>query len=361
MPASRACFACLLRVPASRACFACLLRVPASRRLLRVPASRACFAFCDDEIDAEPDKSGDTIMLILSDDEEMPPRRARSVGSLPIADVMGHSGLMKTDDRELFTFPMWRGAARPVTVTVGDRVRCQDGVWFNDNSIAFYLRWFMEENPPPLEPQFHFSTHFFSKLTENGGMNHRNVRRWTRRVDLFRKSLVTIPIEYSKHWSLIIVANLDMIGRSDAGEFVPGIFAIDPLGTHEKGFVRIIREYLTAEWNQKKSWRACPIDLSKLPVHYPHATRQNNGDDCGVYSGVVYLTTAISIGRLKPGFSFFMSEEDAAVVEFAPGEFSTGWNSPNSTGNQRPDDKACHRVSRRRRQVGNFNCSAGRQ
>jgi hypothetical protein len=180
----------------------------------------------------------------------------------------------------------------------------------------------MEENPPPLEPQFHFSTHFFSKLTENGGMNHRNVRRWTRRVDLFRKSLVTIPIEYRKHWSLIIVANLDMIGRSDAGEFVPGIFAIDPLGTHEKGFVRIIREYLTAEWNQKKSWRACPIDLSKLPVHYPHATRQNDGDDCGVYSGVVYLTTAISIGRLKPGFSFFMSEEDAAVVEFAPGEFS---------------------------------------
>ena len=84
----------------------------------------------------------------------MPPRRARSVGSLPTADVMGHSGLIKTDERELFIFAMWRGAAETATATAGGRVRCQDGVWFNDNSIAFYMRWFMEENSPPLEPQY---------------------------------------------------------------------------------------------------------------------------------------------------------------------------------------------------------------
>ena len=106
----------------------------------------------------------DAVMSLLSDDEVMPPRRPRSVGSLPTADVMGHSGLIKTDDRELFTFPMWRCAAETATtVTVGGRVRGQDGVWFIDNSIAFYMRWFMEENPPPLEPQFHSSTHFFAK------------------------------------------------------------------------------------------------------------------------------------------------------------------------------------------------------
>ena len=78
-------------------------------------------------------------------------------------------------------------------------------------------------------------------------MNYGNVRRWTKRVDLFDTSQVTIPIEYRNHWSLIIVANLDVLGREDAGEFMPAIFAIDPLGTHEKGFVRIIREYLTVE------------------------------------------------------------------------------------------------------------------
>ena len=128
-------------------------------------------------------------MSLLSDDEVIPPRRARSVGSLPTADVMGHSGLRKTNDRELFTFPMWRGAAETAIVTVGDRVRCQDGVWFIDNSIVFYMRWFMEENPAPLEPQFRSSAHFFAKLTENGGMNYRNVRRWTKRADLFDKSL----------------------------------------------------------------------------------------------------------------------------------------------------------------------------
>ena len=37
----------------------------------------------------------DAVMSLLSDDEVMPPRRARSVGSLPTADVMGHSGLIK--------------------------------------------------------------------------------------------------------------------------------------------------------------------------------------------------------------------------------------------------------------------------
>ena len=71
------------------------------------------------------------------------------------------------------------------------------------------MRWFVEENPPPLEPQFHFPMNFFAKLTEHGGMNYRNVRRWTKRVDLFDKSPVTIPIEYRNHWSLTIAVNLN--------------------------------------------------------------------------------------------------------------------------------------------------------
>ena len=274
----------------------------------------------DDEIDViggEPDPSDDTMMSISRKrQKKRPPPRARSVDSLPVPVLMGHSSLEITDARELFTFPMEEGARSTVKVTVGDRVRCQDGVWFNDNVIALYLKWFLQEFPPPLEPQYHFSTHFYTKLTQGGrGMNHGNVQRWTLHVPLFRKSLVTIPIEHNNHWTLIIVANLDMIV---GGEFEPGIYVIDPLGRDQPTFVTDIREYLEAEWNANDftNWRACPIDLANLPVHYPQATRQNNGDDCGVYTGVVYLTKAISVGRLKPASSFFMSKEDAAEVRF---------------------------------------------
>ena len=274
----------------------------------------------DDEIDViggEPDPSDDTMMSISRKrQKKRPPPRARSVDSLPVPVLMGHSSLEITDARELFTFPMEEGARSTVKVTVGDRVRCQDGVWFNDNVIALYRKWLLQESPPPLEPQHHFSTHFYTKLTQGGrGMNHGNVQRWTLHVPLFRKSLVTIPIEHNKHWTLIIVANLDMIV---GGEFEPGIYVIDPLGLHQPTFVTNIREYLEAEWNANDftNWRACPIDLANLPVHYPQATLQNNGDDCGVYTGVVYLTKAISVGRLKPASSFFMSKEDAAEVRF---------------------------------------------
>ena len=206
-------------------------------------------------------------------------------------------------------------------VALWNRARCKDGAWFCDNQIAFFLRWFLIENPPPLEPQNHFSTHFYTRPTEGGVFNHRNVRRWTRRVDIFATSLVTIPIEIGAHWSLIILANLGMLGRADC-EFQPAIYSIDPLGMEERGIVRKIKKYLKEEWVAKKGDSPCPMDLSALPVVYPEATRQNNYGDCGVYTGVVYLGMAITRGRLKPDFSFRMPEADSAAVEYAPGEYT---------------------------------------
>ena len=212
---------------------------------------------------------------------------------------------------------------RHVEVSIGDRARCADGVWFNDAILEFYLRWLLDESPPPLEPQHHFHTQFYSTLIEGG---HRAVRRWTRRVDLFRQSLITIPINVANtHWSLIAIANLDMIETVNikVGKFVPCIFNIDPLGTHEHSVVRKIRAYLHDEWIAKRGDSPCPVNLKQLRVDFPAATLQNNGDDCGVYSGVEYRSSAINAGRLFPGCgTFIMDDDGATAVDLRGGELS---------------------------------------
>lgn len=47
-----------------------------------------------------------------------------------------------------------------------------------------------------------FNTFFCSTLREHG---YQRVKRWTKRVDIFAKDLLFIPINYSYHWTLGVV------------------------------------------------------------------------------------------------------------------------------------------------------------
>ena len=51
-----------------------------------------------------------------------------------------------------------------------------------------------------------FSSHFFTAL-HNGGVT--SVKSWTikKGIDVFKKSLIFVPINESLHWSLCVIAN----------------------------------------------------------------------------------------------------------------------------------------------------------
>ena len=77
--------------------------------------------------------------------------------------------------------------------------------WLNDEIINFYMQLIADRagaNADRLPSVHCYSTFFCSTLRDSG---YTKVRRWTKRVDVFAKDLLFIPINYSYHWTLGVV------------------------------------------------------------------------------------------------------------------------------------------------------------
>jgi sentrin-specific protease 7 len=63
---------------------------------------------------------------------------------------------------------------------------------------------------------YFFNSFFFSKLADDDMMHGKaafaRVKKWTRKVKLFDKDYLFIPVNQSLHWSLIIICHPGNIG-----------------------------------------------------------------------------------------------------------------------------------------------------
>jgi len=123
------------------------------------------------------------------------------------------------DDEVVITYP--EDGIRQITITGSDLRRFRPGEFLNDTVIAFGLEWahrqmpFKDEDEQGLlvnEDIHIFNSFFFEKLMEcdKGGRmseNYTRVRRWTAKVDIFRKKYLVIPINENLHWYLAIISN----------------------------------------------------------------------------------------------------------------------------------------------------------
>ncbi|XP_056663795.1 sentrin-specific protease 5 isoform X2 [Monodelphis domestica] len=118
-----------------------------------------------------------------------------------------------------------------------------------------------------LNDQVHFFNSFFHRQLVTKGYN--GVKRWTKKVDLFKKSLLLIPIHLEVHWSLITVTLSNRI-----------ISFYDSQGIHFKFCVENIRKYLLTEAREKnrpeflQGWQT--VVTKCIP-------QQKNDSDCGVF------------------------------------------------------------------------------
>ncbi|XP_053567833.1 sentrin-specific protease 5 [Bombina bombina] len=71
--------------------------------------------------------------------------------------------------------------------------------WLNDQVINMYGELIMDAVPEKV----HFLNSFFHRQLVTKGYN--GVKRWTKKVDFFKKTLLLIPIHLEVHWSLITV------------------------------------------------------------------------------------------------------------------------------------------------------------
>lgn len=78
--------------------------------------------------------------------------------------------------------------------------------WLNDEIINFYMELLTkrsnEQSSSSLSSIYCFNTFFCSTLRDQG---YDKVRRWTKKVDIFDKELLLIPINYSYHWTLGVI------------------------------------------------------------------------------------------------------------------------------------------------------------
>ena len=104
-----------------------------------------------------------------------------------------------------------------VTVTLEDYKTLQIGTFLNDTIIDFYLKHlqYTKLSTTDRDRVHIFTTFWFSRLTSKPSpiearkeplqRRHDKVKRWTRKVNIFEKDFVVVPINENYHWYLCII------------------------------------------------------------------------------------------------------------------------------------------------------------
>ncbi|QRV86617.1 Ulp1 protease family, carboxy-terminal catalytic domain protein [Ceratobasidium sp. AG-Ba] len=98
-----------------------------------------------------------------------------------------------------------------VNINRAELLRLGEGEFLNDTLIELGLKlWVnnLREKNPELVEQIHvFNSFFFKKLDSGRGKacDYNSVKKWTSKIDLFKKKFIIVPINEHLHWYLAII------------------------------------------------------------------------------------------------------------------------------------------------------------
>uniref|UniRef100_A0A1A8M391 SUMO1/sentrin specific peptidase 1 n=1 Tax=Nothobranchius pienaari TaxID=704102 RepID=A0A1A8M391_9TELE len=143
--------------------------------------------------------------------------------------------------------------------------------WLNDEVINFYMNLLVERSKEPDLPSTNtFNTFFYPKLRSSG---YSAVRRWTKKMDIFSKDILLVPVHLGVHWCLCVV---DFRKKS--------IMYFDSMGGSNDEACQILFDYLQQESKDKKGKE---MDTSGWTLHSKKPSeipQQMNGSDCGMFT-----------------------------------------------------------------------------
>jgi sentrin-specific protease 1 len=159
--------------------------------------------------------------------------------------------------------------------------------WLNDEVINFYMS-ILQERDDNLVTEFnknqkdekakkltshYFNSFFFTKLLENGIYNYANVKRWSRKFDIFSKEKVFIPVNlHNTHWTLVVI----YIQKKE-------IHYYDSMSGSGKTYLDASLQWLIDEGKEKKNL-IIKREEWKLFDKENHVPQQRNGYDCGMFT-----------------------------------------------------------------------------
>ncbi|TVU44004.1 hypothetical protein EJB05_03428, partial [Eragrostis curvula] len=194
----------------------------------------------------------------------------------------------RTEDFEDIIYP--QGDPDAVSISKRDAELLLPETFVNDTIIDFYIKHLTTRIGSIEKRRYHFfNSFFFRKLADldkdqgrapGGRAAFLRVRKWTRKINIFEKDFVFIPVNFSLHWSLIVV-----YGAAKLSAKLPCILHMDSLkGTHS-GLKDIIQSYLWEEWKERHPESATDnsdkfLNLRFVSLELP---QQDNTFDCGLF------------------------------------------------------------------------------
>lgn len=136
---------------------------------------------------------------------------------------------------------------------------------------------------------------FYTKLLRGGNNAEqacKEVENWTRKVDVFSKDFILIPINDMSHWSLAIICHPNKIRLPEEDGIIPTSIGYTPCIIHLNSLrdthtdvVKVLERFLREEWIRK--FRT-PRELAKKMFNgfrsiTPEVPQQTNLTDCGVF------------------------------------------------------------------------------
>ena len=201
--------------------------------------------------------------------------------------------------------------------------------------LDFYFKFLSSNENAKSEKCYFFSSFFLTTELIHNGLHAAadddsifplwfdSVRKWTQHDNIFEKKYLFIPVNYDKHWSMIVVCNPGNILCND--EEIPAFICMDSLKLHPLDKICVIlRRYIEEEWKNQKTRQDEAIKMKEVelvnavecqrlmlisqlqlkksnplfrdgttipsritarnfPDVHPDVPAQNNSYDCGVY------------------------------------------------------------------------------
>ncbi|XP_037724349.1 uncharacterized protein LOC119556330 isoform X3 [Drosophila subpulchrella] len=180
--------------------------------------------------------------------------------------------------------------------------------WLNDEIINFYMCLLTDRSAKPELPNVYaMNTFFVPRLLQAG---HAGVKRWTRKVDIFSKDVIPVPVHCNGvHWCMAIIHLRNKTIRY-----------YDSMGAPNQAVLNALEAYLREESLDK---RKQPFDTSVFVIeNVPNVPQQLNGSDCGVFSCMFaeYISRDAPITFSQAEMEYFRKK---MVLEIVAGEL---WN-----------------------------------
>lgn len=177
--------------------------------------------------------------------------------------------------------PSFRVVYKKHTLTLDDLSTLANQNWLNDQVMNMYGELIMES----AHHKVHFLNSFFHRQLMTKGYD--GVKRWTKQVDLFSKTLLLVPVHLEVHWCLVTA---DIPQKK--------ICLYDSQGNALQKVARNILRYLITEAKEKRR----PAFENNWTVSFDEKIpQQTNENDCGVfvleYSRCLALTKPLQFSQ----------------------------------------------------------------